>query len=162
MKRADPDCVLGAGGIDYHEGVEKGYEYLEGIYREGGKGFFDAFNIHPYDRKGTLHWQAIEDTRRVMVEHGDEDKGIWLSEWGWNLKDETEKSQRLLRTFRTLEDPKYSYVTMAMYLCLTDTHDGNYGLCDKDLRARTSYGAFRRAAAAAAARRAGGAGKQGK
>ncbi len=147
MKRADPDCVLGAGGIDYHEGVHKGYEYLEGIYREGGGGYFDAFNIHPYDREGTLHWRAIEDTRRVMVEHGDADKGMWLSEWGWPLNDEPEKSRRIERTLRTLEDPKYFYVTAAMYLCLTDPHDGGYGLCDKDLKPRESYEAFRRAAA---------------
>lgn len=144
MKSEDPDYVLGAGALDYHEGVAKGYEYLEGMYKHGAKDHFDAFNIHPYDSKGTLHHRAIEDTRRVMVEHGDGHKGIWISEWGWSMKDEDEKSRRIVKTLRELNDPKYYYVTMANYLSITDpAGEPGFGLCDRDLKPRKSYMAFR-------------------
>lgn len=144
MKSEDPDCVLGAGALDYHEGVAKGYEYLQGMYKHGAKDHFDAFNIHPYDSKGTLHHRAIEDTRRVMVEHGDGHKGIWISEWGWSMKDEDEKSRRIVKTLRELNDPKYYYVTMANYLSITDpAGEPGFGLCDRDLKPRKSYMAFR-------------------
>ena len=144
MKEGDPDCILGAGAIDYHEGVAKGYEYLEGMYRLGAKGHFDAFNIHPYDKQGTLHHRAIEDTRRVMVAHGDGYKGIWISEYGWPLQDEDEKARRLTQSLTELSDPKYYYVTMANYLSLSDpAGEQYYGLCDRDLKPRKSYLAFK-------------------
>jgi hypothetical protein len=149
MKEADPDCVLGAGALDYHEGVTDGYKYLEGMYREGAKGYFDAFNIHPYDSKGTLHFRAIEDIRRVMVANGDGHKGIWLSEWGWATKDEDDKARRAVKALAELNQPKYYYVTMANYLCLTDLPDGTaYGLCDSELKPRKSYLAVRQFALA--------------
>ncbi len=149
MKEVDPDCVLGAGALDYHEGVKEGYKYLEGMYRHGAKDHFDAFNIHPYDRHGTLHHRAIEDTRRVMVEHGDGRKGIWISEWGWSMNDEDEKARRVTKTLQELNDPKYYYVTMANYLSLSDpAGERGYGLCERDLKPRKSYFAFKRFAQA--------------
>jgi len=144
MKSEDPDCLLGAGALDYHEGVREGYTYLEGMYRHGAKDHFDAFNIHPYDKQGTLHHKAIEDTRRVMVEHGDGMKGIWISEWGWPLKDQEEKARRVTQSLRELTDPKYYYVTMANYLSIIDpAGEPGYGLCENDLKPRKAYAAFR-------------------
>jgi hypothetical protein len=144
MKSEDPDCVLGAGALDYNQGVSEGYKYLEGMYQNGAKDHFDAFSIHPYDSKGTLHYKAIEDTRRVMVEHGDGHKGMWISEWGWNMKDEDEKSRRIVKSLAELTSPKYYYITMANYLSITDpTGEPGYGLCDRDLKPRTSFQAFK-------------------
>jgi hypothetical protein len=142
MKAEDPDCVLAVGGLDYHEGV-KGNVYLEGLYAEGAQDYFDAMAIHPYGITTPIYLKAIEDTRRIMVEHGDGHKGIWIREYGWALEDEKEKSRRLTETLTTLADPKYYYVTMAMYLCLTDPGgDVRFGLCRNDLLPRTSYYAY--------------------
>lgn len=147
MKSEDPDCVLGAGALDYHSGVTEGYTYLEGMYREGAEDYFDAFNIHPYDSKGTLHYRALEDTRRVMVEHGDAHKGIWLSEYGWNTKDEDLKSRRLEQVLKELASPKYFYVTMANYLSLRDpAGEAGFGLVNNDLTPRKSYETYKRVA----------------
>lgn len=144
MKSEDPDAILGAGALDMHQGVKNGESYLEGMYKFGAKGYFDAFNIHPYDSQGTLHHAAIEGIRRVMVENGDGHKGIWVSEWGWSTKDEDLKARRIHRTLKELEDPKYHYVTMANYLSLTDpTGEPGYGLCERDLTPRKSYLAFK-------------------
>jgi hypothetical protein len=142
MKEVDPECVLGIGGLDYHEGVP-GHLYLEGLYAEGAKDSFDAINIHPYGITTPLYLKAVEDTRRVMLAHGDGHKGIWIREYGWSIKDEDEKAWRLIKTLETLSGPEYYYVTMATYLGLTDVsrHD-DFGLCDRDLKPRKSYLAF--------------------
>jgi len=146
VKTEDPDCVLAAGGLDYHEGVAKGYEYLEGMYREGAKGFFDAFAIHPYDKRGKtpLHYRAIRDTRRVMVEHGDWDKDLWVTEYGLATDDEKHKADWIRAALRGLNSPEFFYVTHASYLSLTDPPgERGYGLCENDLTPRASYEAFR-------------------
>ncbi len=144
MKSEDPDCVLGAGALDMHAGVKNGETYLVGMYKHGAKNHFDAFNIHPYDKDGTLHHAAIEGIRRVMVENGDGHKGIWVSEWGWNTSNEELKSQRIHKTLRELEDPKYHYITMANYLSITDpVGEEGFGLCNRDLTPRKSFEAFK-------------------
>ena len=145
MKEMDPNCVLAVGGLDYHEGVP-GHLYIEGLYREGAKDYFDAMAIHPYGIETPIYHKAIEDTRRVMVKQGDGHKGIWLREYGWEMEDEEEKSRRIAQTLAEFNDPKYYYVTMAMYLILTDP-GGNvpFGLCDNYLKPRPSYHAYKAA-----------------
>ena len=80
-----------------------------------------------------------------MVEHGDGHKGIWISEYGWPMKDEHAKSKRLIQALEEFNDPKYYYVTMANYLSLSDpAGEPDYGLCERDLKPRPSYHAFKR------------------
>jgi len=145
MKEADPDCVLGGGVIDYPVGLPDGYKYLEGMYQCGAKDYMDAVSIHPYDKRGgTLHWQAILDTRRVMIEHGDGDKPIWVTEYGWQTTDEASKVRRLTEVLTALNSPEYAYVTIATYLSLNDPpNERSFGLCHDDLSPRPSYDAFK-------------------
>jgi hypothetical protein len=158
MKKGDPDCVLAIGGLDYHDGVTHGYRYLEDIYRAGGGDAFDAVAIHPYGKP--LHWQAIHDTYRVLVRHGDGHKKLWVNEYGWNTTDEPRKAADLEAVLRELAKPEYHMVFQASYLVITDlpgnsdatAHD--YGLCDRDrdgptITPRESWLAFQRAAASA-------------
>ena len=146
MKSEDPGLVLGAGNLDYHDGLAEGYTYLEGMYREGAKGYFDAIAIHPYDKKNTgpFHLRGIRDTRRVLVANGDWDKAIWLTEYGWSTPDEALKARLLTRALAELNSPSLYYVTVACYLSLTDPPgEKGYGLCDKDLKPRPAYTAFK-------------------
>lgn len=146
LKSEDPGCLVAAGGLDYHEGVRKGYEYLEGMYREGARGHFDAFSIHPYNKKGgALHLEAIRDTRRVLVAHGDWDKPMWITEYGWSTPDEELKARLLTETLSTLNGPEFFYITMTSYLSLTDPPgEKGYGLCEQvTLKPRAAYSAFK-------------------
>lgn len=146
LKSEDPELVLAAGNLDYHDGVTEGYKYLEGMYREGAKGYFDAIAIHPYDKKntGAFNLRGIRDTRRVLVEHGDWDKGIWFTEYGWSTSDEALKARLLRRALGELNSPSLYYVTVACYLSLTDPQgEKGYGLCDKDLKPRPAYATFK-------------------
>jgi hypothetical protein len=67
--------------------------WLQGIYANGGGGYFDAVGHHPYsfpyDPSTVATWSAwyqmfgtSPNLRSVMVAHGDGDKQIWATEWG--------------------------------------------------------------------------------
>lgn len=143
LKAADPDCLVAAGALDYHDGVTRGYEYLEGMYREGAKGYFDAFSIHPYAKKmdRALHVEAIRDTRRVLVAHGDWRVPMWITEYGWSTPDEDLKARLLEEALTQLTGPEFFYITMACYLSLTDPPgEKGYGLCEQQpLKPRKAY-----------------------
>ena len=101
LKECNRKCVVAAGALDYHEGVKEGYRYIEGMYECGAKGYFDAISIHPYGKP--LHWQTLEDTYRVMKEHGDGDKGVWITERALLTQKETarrNKSKKCSPRFR--------------------------------------------------------------
>ena len=67
--------------------------FLEGIYANGGGGYFDAVGHHPYsfpNPPSTIAdwnpWYQMFGTtpslRSVMAAHGDSAKKIWATEWG--------------------------------------------------------------------------------
>ncbi len=151
LKEGNPDCTVCAAALDYNEGVKEGYKYIEGMYRCGAKGHFDAISIHPYNPEG-LHWQAVDDTYRVMKENGDADKGVWLTEYGWNDSKGEGPAEKLRQVLTRLRSKQYSFVTMANYLCVTDLpirDTEQYGLCDRELNERPIAKAFRELAQAA-------------
>lgn len=147
LKEGNPNCVIAAGALDYNQGLKEGYKYIEGMYRSGAKGYFDAISIHPYG--GPIHWQAIEDTHRVMTENGDGSKGVWITEWGYAGSKGDDPAKALKEVLTTLQTPKYSYVTLANYLCITDLlRSDEYGLFDRRLRPRAIANAFKEMATA--------------
>jgi polysaccharide biosynthesis protein PslG len=67
--------------------------FLEGIYANGGGGYFDAVGHHPYSFPNPPSviadwnpWYQMFGTnpslRSVMAAHGDSAKKIWATEWG--------------------------------------------------------------------------------
>jgi len=142
VKAADPDAKIIAGRLDYHSGVTHGYEYVQGMYDHGAGPYIDGISIHPYG--SPLHWQAILDTRAVMVANGDEDKPIWVMEYGWNTGNEQEKAANLSAVLTELKKPEWHYVQLANYLVLNDGGSvENYGLTDAELNPRTAYWTFK-------------------
>ena len=147
LKEGNPKCVVAGASIDYNAGVKDGYKYIEGMYKCGAKGYFDAISIHPYGEP--LHWEALADTRRVMVENGDRKKGIWITEWGYNNSRGEDAAKKLKEVLTKLQTPKYSYVTLANYLCITDLPIENseqYGLMNRKLELRPIAKAFKQMA----------------
>lgn len=143
IKEVDPDAKIIAGRLDYHSGVTHGWQYVQGMYNEGAGPHIDGIAIHPYDWGWTLHWQAITDTRNVMVSQGDGHKPIWITEFGWNLTNYQETANRLVHVLTELKKPEYHFVQMANYLVLNDGPGvENYGLMDANLNPRAGYFAF--------------------
>ncbi|MBR4170724.1 MAG: cellulase family glycosylhydrolase [Kiritimatiellae bacterium] len=81
IKAVNPNLRVAFGGT---AGVP--YEFIENVYKAGGKDCFDIMNIHPYSQpnppESSLE-QRIEKLRELMAKYGDEKKPIWITELGW-------------------------------------------------------------------------------
>ncbi|HXB64654.1 MAG TPA: Ig-like domain-containing protein [Solirubrobacteraceae bacterium] len=93
IKAAEPRATVLVGGLTGND-----YTYLEGLYRAGAKGYFDAVAVHtdtacnivsPYSfLKGTNErmipdsFLAFREVHDVMLANGD-DKPIWMTELSW-------------------------------------------------------------------------------
>jgi hypothetical protein len=82
IKSVDPGATIVSAGIPQSRiGMPFG-QYVEGLYRAGAKGMFDALAIHPYARDTAGVLAAIIQARRIMDRHGDHSP-IWVTEVGW-------------------------------------------------------------------------------
>jgi hypothetical protein len=98
IKQADPRSTVLLGGLSRND-----FDYLEGVYRAGGGGNFDAVAVHPYtygvdptvtwkgvnpgEDRNRLSWNsfpAIKEIRRSMDTFGDSGKGVWITEFGYS------------------------------------------------------------------------------
>lgn len=91
-KQADPSCIVLGGsilGTDY-----AGQNWLSSMYNNGAKDYMDAVAIHPYcgsvsplypnaTGTGKAFWK-LQNMRDIMVQYGDQNKKIWITEMGWS------------------------------------------------------------------------------
>lgn len=96
IKSVDPASIVLSGGLapESNDGTNiNGITFLQDIYADGGKGYFDAVGYHPYsypDLPNTYAswsgWSQMDATspsiRSVMVSNGDSAKDIWITEIG--------------------------------------------------------------------------------
>jgi len=98
IRAADPDARILLAGLA--PTVETGPQnlsderYLDQLYRAGAAPYFDIVAGKPYgfytgpdDRRvdaAVLNFSRLILLREVMVRHGDADKALWASHWGWN------------------------------------------------------------------------------
>jgi hypothetical protein len=101
IKSVDPNSTVMTGGTSPAGSYNNpgstsqinGINFLEGIYANGGKGYFDAVAHHPYtfpyDPSTVANWSAwyqmfgtSPSLRSVMIANGDGNKKIWGTEWG--------------------------------------------------------------------------------
>jgi len=95
IKTVDPGAFVVSGGLSPaatdHNNIAP-IDFLNCIYKNGGKGHFDAVGNHPYTfpKLPTSHrdntWGQMAKTspslRSLMIANGDGDKKIWLTEFG--------------------------------------------------------------------------------
>jgi len=93
IKAADPSATVVLGGLTGND-----YQFLEGVYAAGAKGFFDAVGVHtdtacnilspyaflrePDHRMIPDSFLAYREVHAVMLANGDE-KPIWMTELSW-------------------------------------------------------------------------------
>jgi hypothetical protein len=95
IKRVDPDAVVITGGLapqDNTGGSMSPTTFLENLYKAGAAEYFDAVGHHPYtfpylpSSEYEHAWNQMFKTnpslRSIMIKNGDEDKKIWLTEFG--------------------------------------------------------------------------------
>ena len=82
-KRTDPGIRVWFGGT---AGVP--LEFIEGVYKLGGAGSFDAMNVHPYCPvpEGSID-VSLEKLRALMAQYGDGEKPIVVTESGWSTEE---------------------------------------------------------------------------
>lgn len=161
IKSADPGADVVFGGPSTND-----YDFIEGAYAAGAKGYFDVMATHPYTcgspesvsysngriSKGSfLGYREIHNT---MLAQGD-DKPIWLTEFGWSTTTEScgvgeaTQADYLTKAFQlAAQDP---YVQVAFYYNLrnnywshdADTVEAQYGLMRTDFSHKPSYDAFK-------------------
>jgi len=92
IKAGDPEALV------VHAGLATGGDYndlafLRGVYQHGGKAWFDVLGSHPYGgssppavKNGPVYFRRAEEQRQVMVQHGDGQKPVWATEFGWIVR----------------------------------------------------------------------------
>lgn len=82
VKRVDPKLTVLLGGLS---GIP--FEFIEGIYKAGGKDHFDIMNVHPYRYPAAPEVRPlVEDLkklRELMARYGDAAKPVWITEIGY-------------------------------------------------------------------------------
>jgi hypothetical protein len=133
IKHADPSATVIMGGLSGND-----HAYLASVYAHGGGRYFDAVGAHPYawgdptkcwtdgsGHKARDAFCGLQETRRVMVENGDRDKAIWITEMGWSTcsnaasgcqqsgVSQVQQADYTTKAFRLL-DERYGYVRVAL------------------------------------------------
>lgn len=86
-KRADPSCHVLTAGLLVGMNHRDNWVFLEDMYRQGAKEFFDILAWHAYcDPRSPEeggYAERLKTLRQIMAKHGDADKPLWLTEEGW-------------------------------------------------------------------------------
>jgi len=75
LRAADPGARAILGGL-----TGESWRNLRSIYRAGGRGHFDAVALHPYTARPANVVRIVRYARRVMRNHGDRRKPVWVTE----------------------------------------------------------------------------------
>ena len=131
IKAADPSATVLVGGLTGND-----YAYLDQLYANGAQGSFDGVAVHtdtacltkgpsewardvPSGRISQFAFTGYREVYRSMVAAGDGDKGVWMTELGWN----TSKKRCDVGRFAgqkdggVSEDAQARFLTSA-YVCL--------------------------------------------
>lgn len=98
-KEANPNVIVLGGALAPTMepiGSDRGLNdliYLQQMYEAGAKDYFDGLAAHAYgltlpmsdppDRE-RVNFRRVELLRQIMIDHGDADKSVYITEAGWN------------------------------------------------------------------------------
>jgi hypothetical protein len=133
VKSANPDIQVLAGALAptlEPAGSPWGLNdllYLAGMYEAGAADYFDGLAVHAYGltfppetepSPELLNFRRVELVRQVMLDHGDADTSIFITESGWNDHPRWTRAvrpgQRIHYTLDALQyaEEKWPYVKM--------------------------------------------------
>ena len=166
FKAGDPTAEVVLGGPSYND-----TGWLKNVYDAGAQGYFDVMATHPYQGvadappetpdDGTMwtlsHVAAVHD---LMVKHGDGDKEIWFTEFGWSSHPNQpdyknwergvtmqQQGDYLVRTIAYVRN-KFPYVTHMFWYNernrdSDDQQLANFGLLYRNLAPKPAYDALK-------------------
>jgi hypothetical protein len=118
IKAANPKAVVVLGGLSPGNGngqvnTTTAASFLQSVYQDGGKNYFDAVGFHPYnDGAAPDSYLAdfVNSVHDVMTQNEDGNKPIWVTEIGWfvgtgpNALPEAQQADYLSRAFAILHN----------------------------------------------------------
>jgi hypothetical protein len=116
IKAANPKAVIVLGGLSPGTGAGQvntttAASFLESVYQDGGKNYFDAVGFHPYNDGAppdSFLADYVNSVHNVMTKNEDGNKPVWITEVGWfagtgtNALTEVQQADYLSRSFAIL------------------------------------------------------------
>ena len=165
-KAASPGLTVIGGALAFSDG-----QFLERLYDFGIKGHFDGISIHPYNE-----WRDPDDSWKpewrkytfltgvpwihdIMTRHGDGDKGLWLTEFGFSTcgtgdrwcVSEQQQAQYVDDSFRIAR--RWDYVKAAILYNLRNKgtnpvdREDQFGILHRDFTPKPAWDRFKEAMA---------------
>ncbi len=151
IKRIDPELTVLLGGM---AGIP--WSYLEGIYKAGGKDYFDVMNVHPYRYpRAPEEAQLLGDLlrlRNLMKQFGDEAKPIWITEIGWPTHvgprgvSEAVQAEILPRAYLLAMEAGVARIFWYEFQAperRADYNEDHFGIVHRDLSPKPAYQAYK-------------------
>jgi len=99
--------------------------WISQLYTYGIKGYFDVMAVHAYEGQadndplnsdGSKIWNFlhIPSVRQLMVNNGDSDKPIWITEMGWSSHDNTNPTTTKPWNFGVTQENQGNYLVKAI------------------------------------------------
>lgn len=171
IKRADPQARVVLGGLSGND-----YNFLAQLYAAGAGPWFDVAAVHPYvgavdptrcwNQSGTTRYAkeafcGLEEVRRTMVDNGDANKKLWLTEFGWSTStgtygvSEAQQAEFLGKAIAKIQTLPYVEKVHWYNFRNWGSNDpaslnGHFGLLRKDFSPKPAFAVFKTAAAATA------------
>jgi PKD repeat protein len=155
IKYADPRAPVVLGGLaSAGNGTMPPEQFLQGVYDAGGGDSFDAVGRHPY-ASGLLDVYTVnrqlEDLRTVMLDNGDGDKPVWLTEFGNSavpFAAVTDQTQATWLVQSLDEFGSLDYVPVVFWYNFREkgtdpnAYEHNFGLVESDWTIKPAYEAY--------------------
>jgi hypothetical protein len=164
IKEAAPGLTVLGGVLAFSDG-----EFLERLYDLGIGGHFDGISIHPYnewrdpDDAWKREWRkytfltGVPWIHDIMKRHGDGDKGLWLTEFGFSTCGDgdrwcvsrSQQAEYTKDSFRIAADWPYVKAAIAYNLRnkgnVPDDREDQFGLVERDFTPKPAWDAFKEA-----------------
>ena len=160
IKAENPDAIVSVGGLTLLAVPASkigpninGVSFMSELYAHGVMP--DAVAVHPYTDGGSApdariagaqNFGDLEAIRAVMLDAGQGQTPIWITEWGWSTSEVTPERQAayLRRSLELIATRYSSFVTIATYFALTDFPPHySHGLFDAEGTMKPSGEVFR-------------------
>ena len=132
IKKIDPELTVIISGFS---GIL--YEFIEGVYKEDTKDYFDIMAVHPYRYpkypEDLSLYDDLQKLRGLMSKYGDEGKPVWITELGWPThKNHTDVLVDVVRTGLKYLQPER--VTWSLAIFDEPGYPSRVMLTENDLR----------------------------
>lgn len=155
IKEACPGTTVLLGGLakpgsttDFIEPLE----FLEGVYKSGGKGSFDAVSYHAYIPGAPSNWTSSDAWGQMVAMHelmareGDGNKKIWVTEFAYSsshvgVAAQADYLEQAVTLFRS-----YPWAGPFFWYLYQDSNGRTFGLRDERGQPKQALGTYRRLA----------------